>query len=315
MMSGVSRETMKIALAASVCVLATHVQAQTFGRSQLGAALDRATFMAEGRAGTVALATGAAISSVATAAGSNSFRPVENGACYSIVDDRILSGTGRLYFAVNHNVPYAPAKNSFLAIQVIRFTASNAPSNVAVSRSPGAWLSISRNRAARPVGEGKFLGRTPEEFANAHRLRGGNFDLGAVNSFFSGSTERSVEWHARLAKRGNSDEPAGYYSSLDPALAPVWSGTTDQYTLPSDRTYQRLVRSYLISLDYGTKDSVPVVFNTDRIASDFVVVRISSAPGSGFNIDQTFSFALNRQDCLFVPSGGWQISRWFGSGR
>jgi hypothetical protein len=271
--------------------------------------------MAEGRAGTIALAAGAAISSQAAAAGSGSFRPVENGACYSIVDNRILSGTGRLYFAVNHNVPDAPAKNSFLAIQVIRFTASGAPSNVAVSRSPGAWLSISSNRPARPVGEGKFLGRTPEEFANAHRLRAGSFDPAAVQSFFSGSTDRSVEWHARLAKRGFTGEVAGFYSSLDPELAPVWSGTIDQYAPPSDRTYQRLVRSYLISLDYGTQDSVPVIFYTDRLGSDFVVIRVSSAPGSGFNIDQTFSLALNKQDCLFTQSAGGLFSRLFGFGK
>src|SRR5260370_17934737 len=96
------RETTKIAFAASICALTAHAQAQTFVRSQLGAELDRATFMAEGRAGTFALATDVAISSVATAAGTNIFRPIDMGACYSFADYRFLSTPERSPFSVHH---------------------------------------------------------------------------------------------------------------------------------------------------------------------------------------------------------------------
>jgi hypothetical protein len=283
--------------------------AQSFVRAKLEPQLDRATFMAEGRAGTVALVIGAKVDSKASAASSDSFRPVQNGECYSILDSRILSNTHRLYFAVNHNVPNPPAKNSFLAIQVIRYTKS-IRSDVAVSRNDGDWRSLNlHKRAARPVGEGPFMGSTPEEFAAVHRLTGGAFSQNAIKTFFSGSTDRAIEWHAELPRLG-SQGVEGFYSSLDPELAPTWSGTIDDY--PPAKPYGRLVRSYLISLEYGTKDSKPVIFYTDRLGSDFVIIRVSSAAGSGFNIHQVFSFALNRQDCLFSPSAGFHISSWFG---
>jgi hypothetical protein len=298
----ISEDTMRILLALVFFIASPDVQAQSFTSARLKEKIDRNTFMSEGRAGSVALSAGAAIDSKDKAAANNDFRPLDDGKCYSVIGDRPLSKTGRLYFAVNHNVPEPPYKNAFLAVQVVRIHATNTAdkSDVAVSRNASdSWVSIGKNSAARPVGEGKPLARSPEEFAAAHTLEAGNFNPSAIDKFFAGT---KVEWHARLPRRNSSGATDGNYSSLDPELAGTWSGLINGFQLPKDRSYQRLVRSYLISLEFGNQSDRPIIFYTEPLGADLILVRISSSSASGFNVDRTFSLALGEQDCLFLQA-------------
>jgi hypothetical protein len=295
---------MRVLLAFAFFIASLDAQAQSFTKASLKEKIDRNTFMSEGRAGSVALSAGPAIDSKDKAAANNDFRPLEDGKCYSVVGNRPLSRTGRLYFAVNHNASEPRYQNGFLAIQIVRIRSSAVDeSDVAVSRNPSkSWVSIDRNSVPQAAGESKLLGRSPEQFAAVHTLDAGTFNFPAITTFFTGTKDGDIEWHARLKRRNSSGADDGYYSSLDPQLEGTWSGLINGFPAPKNGSYQRLVRSYLISLDFGSQSNRPIIFYSEPVGSGLILVRITSSPGSGFNVDKTFSLALGDQDCLFLQA-------------
>lgn len=270
--------------------------------------LPRSEFLTEGYSGAVALVAGANINSQEQAETADDLRLLQTGICYNLVGVP-RSRNGRLYLAISQAATNTTYQNAFIAAQVIRFVPSSASgSDVAVSRNDGPWVRIKGNKPApSPGADWKPLGKTAEEFADAHTLRDGRFQDTKIDALFANTKDgRNVRWHARLPRKLSASRIDGYYSSLDPALEPVWSGLMSEFRPPSQTNYRRLVRSYLISLNFGARSGRPIVFVTDPLDAEVVVVRIQSAPGSNLSTDHTFGFGLTSKGCSFLAasSGG-----------
>lgn len=267
--------------------------------------LSRSEFLKDGFGGSVAL-VGGNIGSRAQAETADDLRLLRDGTCYPLVDFQ-RSRTGRLYIAISQAANNTTYRNAFLAAQVIRFVPSaQTGSDVAVSRSPGPWVAI-RGTRRLPGGDSTFLGKTVEEFTAAHALSGGEFQNPMIDTFFRNTNDGTVRWHARLPRKVSANQVDGYYSSLDPRLEPVWTGLIREFARPPEEKYRRYVRSHLISLDFGGRSGRPVVFETDPLDAEYVVIRIQSAPGSNFSANHTFAFGLTSRGCGFLgtSSGGW----------
>lgn len=289
------------AIIAVALFVPTSVDGQTFSIGKLEPSLNRKEFMAEGRSGSVALSAGVAINSEDAAKKNDDFRLLEDRKCYRVINEKPISSTRRLYFAINHNAKEVPYRNAFLAAQVVRFIRSNAMSDVAVSRNfSDSWVKLDGHGKPGRVGESKFLRKQPQEFAAAHTLQGGKFDKNKIGQFFAPA---KVEWHARLPKMTGESSSDGHYSSLDDGLEEVWAKLQTDYQVKDKQSYQVLVRSYLISFKFGTNSAAPIVFYTDPLGSEFLMVRIASPADSNFAVDRTFSIAL-RENCMFMQSSG-----------
>jgi len=272
--------------------------------------LPRSAFLTEGYSGSVALVAGD-INDSAQAENADDLRLLRPGECYPLVDFP-RSRTGRLYFAISQATTNTTYRNAFLAAQVIRFVPSQTGSDVAVSRSKGPWVALRGRPRPSPGADWNFLGKTAEQFADAHALSGGNFQGAKVDAFFANTKDgNNVQWHARLPRKVSAKQIDGYYSSLDPALAPVWTGLMNEFATPPQESYRKLIRSYLISLDFGAKSGRPVVFATDPLDADYVIVRIQSAPGSNFSTNHTFAFGLTSRGCGFLGHSSGGLFSWF----
>jgi hypothetical protein len=275
--------------------------------------LSRSDFLKDGYSGSVALVAGR-FNSREEAERSDDLRLLRSGICYPLVDFQ-RSGTGRLYFAVSQAATNTRYRNAFLAAQVIRFVpSSQIESDVAVSRNPGPWVTIQGRPRPSRASDSQFLGKTAEQFVDAHALGNGKFQPPLLDSFFKNTGDGRIQWHARLPRKISERQIDGYYSSLDPQLKPVWTGLIGEFKPSREARYKRFVRSYLISLDFGSASGRPVVFATDPLEAEYIVVRIQSAPGSNLSTNYTFAFGLTDRGCGFLnaSSGGW--FNWFGGG-
>jgi hypothetical protein len=270
--------------------------------------LSRSDFLTEGYSGSVALVAGN-INSRAQAENTDDLHLLQDGTCYPLIGFQ-RSGARRLYFAVSQAATNTTYRNAFLAAQVIRFVPSTQiGSDVAVSRSPGPWVTVQGSPRPSPGSDSSLLGRTAEDFVSAHSLRDGSFQPPLIDSFFNNTNDGNVRWHARLPRKISAKQIDGYYSSLDPRLEPVWTGLIGEFKPPPEARYKRFVRSYLISLDFGSASGRPVVFATDQLDAEYVVVRIQSAPGSNLSTNHTFAFGLTSRGCEFLgPSSGGLLS-------
>ena len=271
--------------------------------------LSRSDFLTEGYSGSVALVVGS-INSRAQAENTDDLRLLQSGTCYPLVDFQ-RSGMRQLYFAVSQAATNTTYRNAFLAAQVIRFAPSaQKGSDVSVSRSPGPWVTARGRPRPSPGSDSKFFGKTAEEFASAHVLRDGNFEASLVEPFFTNTNDGNVRWHARLPRKVSANQIDGYYTSLDPRLAPVWTGLINEFGPPPETSYKRFVRSYLISLDFGSRSGRPIVFATDPLDAEYVVVRIQSAPGSNLSTNHTFAFGLTSKGCGFLNRSSGGLLSW-----
>jgi hypothetical protein len=261
--------------------------------------ISRQTFLTSGYAGRLALVAGRNIRSDEDARKSEDLRLLEDGACYQIVDAP-LPESGVLYFAVSQAAMNTTFRNTFIAAQVLRYIRSRAPSNVAVSRNtvpkdrPAPWAEDDPKKTEVRGFDSDLLGRTPGEFAAAHKLQSdGEFNVTRVNDFFKDTRELSLPWHALLPRLEADGKSQGYYSSLDSSLAPVWSGLIDEHSGPGGGPYRVLARSYLISLKFGHRSGKPVVFHANRHDAQRVVVRIGTPSASDFPASQTVAFGFS----------------------
>lgn len=267
--------------------------------------MTREAFMQDGFAGSVALVAGREITSSDKAQQSDKLIPLQNGACYRVINDSRISSTGHLYFAINHRLSQPDFRNAFVAVQVLRFVpAQNSSSDVAVTRSGTKWVDLHSGRAIGHL-QTDMLHISVDDFVSAHTLVGGTFDEPRIRKLFAHTVQKQVVFHGRLQKEALS-KSKDFYSSLDPALASQWTGLATEYKVPDDKRYAVFMRNYLISFKFAAKaDPSPLIFSTDKIGSEHILVRLSPSVGSGFGaVAQTFEFA-NNADCLFVqPSSG-----------
>jgi len=261
--------------------------------------LKRQTFLSSGYAGRVALVAGSNINSDHEARRSDDLRLLQDSSCYQIVDAP-LPASGVLYFAVSQAAENTTFRNTFIAAQVLRFIRGTAPSNVAVSRNtvrkgrPAPWEVDNKKKNEVRGFDSDLLGRPPAAFAAAHKLQAnGKFDVTRVDNFFAGISDLNLPWHALLPRIEWEGKYQGYYSSLDPALAPVWSGLIDEDLAPSGGPYRILARSYLISLKFGHKSQMPVIFHADRHGAERVVLRIGTPSASDFPARRTIAFGFS----------------------
>lgn len=261
--------------------------------------ISRQTFLTSGYAGRLALVAGRDIRSDRDARRSDDLRLLEDGACYQIVDAP-LPASGVLYFAVSQAAVNTTFRNTFIAVQVLRYIRGSAASNTAVSRNtvpkdkPAPWVEENQRKTEIRGFNSDLLDRTPKEFAAAHTLLPDKkFDIGRVDTFFKDTGELSLPWHAALPRLEADGKSDGYYSSLDASLAPVWSGLIDDHAGPGGGPYRVLARSYLISLKFGHRSGKPVVFHANRHDAQRIVVRIGTPPASDFPASQTVAFGFS----------------------
>jgi hypothetical protein len=273
--------------------------------------LSRSDFLTQGYSGSVALVAGN-INSSEQAEIADDLRLLQPGACYPLIDFP-RSRTRRLYFAISQAATNTTYRNAFLAAQVIRFVRSpQSGSDIAVSRNKGPWVTIRGNPRPSPGADWNFLGKTAEEFVDAHSLRDGSFQDPKVDAFFTNTKDgKNVRWHARLPRKLSAEQIDGYYSSLDPGLEPVWTGLIKDFAAPPQVNYRRFIRNYLISLDFGSLSGRPIVFATDPLDAEYVIVRIQSAPGSNLSTNHTFAFGLTSSGCGFLGRSSGGLFSWF----
>lgn len=265
--------------------------------------ISRQTFLSSGYAGRVALVAGTGIKDDDGAGKSDDLRLLQDASCYPIIDAP-LPKSNVLYFAVSQAATNTTYRNAFIAAQVLRFIRSSKPSDVAVSRNtvskgkPAPWEEDDKKKNEIRGFNSDLLGRTPAAFAAAHKLQpDGQLDAKRINDFFANIKDISLPWHALLPRMEGKGKFQGYYSSLDPVLAPVWSGLIDENPAPSGGPYRILARSYLISLKFGHKSGIPVVFHADRHGADRVVLRIGTPSASDFPARQTVALGLSPGGC------------------
>jgi len=297
---------MRASTAICAIVFSGSVQAaaQTFTEVPLPrTTIPRAQFMNSGYAASLALVADKNVDSDKKAGKSDHLIPVENGKCYRVFKDEVISGAGTVYFAINHHLPQPNFKNAFIAAQVLRLIRASNPnpgSDVAVWRSGDAWTKLQSTSNVDHV-RTNWLGHTINEFVTSHTPNNNQFNVNAIDTFFNNTNEGPVEWHARLARISSAGKEQGYYSSLDFQLAPEWIGLANDFNLLNNPgPYRILMRSYLIPLSFTpTETHSPIIFDSDPVGSEQMLVRVSSSIGSGFDINRTFSLAFD-QDCLFA---------------